>query len=96
MRGEQNARFAFANREADRHGTSLAGAQTDSGFENVRIRISQSESPRVFGFMIKKREFAIKLMVPIQESFGIIQKLLVLGFEKPAADTVQRNSDENH
>src|SRR5580700_2361962 len=37
-RGEQDARFAFVDREADRHGASLGGAQTDSGFENVRIR----------------------------------------------------------
>ena len=46
-----------------------------SGFE--MIRISQCESPRVF----RVYDQAIKFRITIEESFGVIQKLLVTGFE---------------
>ena len=49
-----------------------------SGFE---IRISQCASPRVFGFMIKEGNSAIKFGITIEESFGVIQRLLLAGLE---------------
>jgi len=35
----------------------------------------------LLGFMIKKNNVAIKLMITIEESFGVNQKLLMVGFE---------------
>jgi hypothetical protein len=39
------------------------------------------QNPGVLWFMIKKCQMAIKFRITIEESFGIIQKLLVMGFE---------------
>ena len=51
-----------------------------SGFENVGIKVCQCKSPRLFRFMIKKWQMAIKFRITIEGRLGIIQKLLCAGF----------------
>jgi hypothetical protein len=58
-----------------------------SGFEIIRIRISQCESPRVFGFMIKKGQIGDQIQDYNRGELACHPKLLSLGFGNKCRET---------